>query len=295
MMGKNFRSTVVTKQEVQECMEFAKKFTSRSTGKSDLDFGHNQLPRDITDAIADSATGKIGELAFQKVCATVGFNVGLDFGINPGRHNIDFGQDVNEIEVNKKQQTPLISIDIKTTKSNSQWLLLETHKHWASVLVLMVVDLPIDTESNLDVFSDGDINCTFIGFAYLSDFYDAKGVPWFKYTNGMRLLKQSFVDDMYRNSLIEFGDVTLRSQIVKCFRRICPEDKDKIKIGPLLKCPEQVGLPRNFLRKSKDQLIELMKLISDVSVPKDQATNEVVKSIIKLNFHLSTAKKELKS
>jgi hypothetical protein len=279
---------------VQVCLEFAKKFTSSSTAKSDLDFGHNLLPRDLTDAIADSATGKIGELAFKKICASLGFNIGIDFKIKPGRHNTDFGQDINEIEVDGRQLTPLISIDIKTTKSNSQWLLLETHKHWASVLVLIVANLPNAAESNLDAFIDSDIDCSFIGFAYLSDFYDAKSMPWFKYTNGMRLLDPSIVDCMYKYAFEESGAVTLKTQLTKFYSKSCV-DKRKIQIGPALKCPEQVGLPRKFLRTTKDELVELMKLISDVSVPKEQVNSEILKSIIKINFHLSTAQKELKS
>ena len=290
-MNGDFRNVVVTQTEVQTCLEFAKQFTSNSSQKSDLDFGHSNKPRDSTDSFADAATGKIGELAFQKVCAKLNFKISVDFQITAGRHNIDYGQDIPEIEVGGKSHTPLISIDIKTVKGFSHWLLLESHKHWASVLVLITTDLPSDAEKDLTAFNK-DVKCEFIGFAYLLDFYDSSGVPWFSYKEGGKLLSPSFVDKLYKEAVDKHGIVTLRKQLTTAYKEL-PQTTE-IVIGPPLKCPLQVGLPRKFLRKSENELIELLKFISELSVSKAQATNEVIQSILKLNYRLSTACKELK-
>lgn len=291
LMNGDFRSVVVTQTEVQTCLEFAKNFTSNTSQKSDLDFGHSNKPRDSTDSLADVATGKIGELAFQKVCVKLNYKVGVDFQITAGRHNIDYGQDIPEIEVGGRSLTPLISIDIKTVKGFSHWLLLESHKHWASVLVLITTDLPSDAEKNLTAFNK-DVKCEFVGFAYLLEFYDSRGIPWFTYKEGMKLLSPSFVDKLYKKAIDNHGIVTLRQQLTMAYKEL--GQTTKINIGPPLKCPLQVGLPRNFLRKSESELIELLKFISELSVTKAQASNDVIQSILKLNYRISTAGKEFK-
>ena len=292
----SFNAITLSLDEVKICLDFGKKFTSKSANKSDLDFGHSKLPRGVTDAIADATTGKIGELAFKKICAKVGFNIGLDFDTQLGRHNIDYGQDVSSIEVNGKPLTPLISIDIKTSKSNSHWLLLETHKHWAAVIVLIVADIPQDAEKNLSAF-EREVECKFEGFAYLSDFYDADGQPWFKYTNDMQLLNPKLVDKMYKDAIVINEQTFLKEQLISSFKTLKSNfvaAGGKINIGPKLKCPEQVGLPRDFLKSSENELVNLLNLIAKVSVPKEHATQEVIKSIIHINTHLSTLSKELK-
>lgn len=290
-MSDGFRKVVITQHEVQKCLDFAKEFTSSATKKSDLDFGHSELPRTPTDSFADTVTGKIGELAFQKICKNLNFNINVDFNVNVGRHNIDFGQDVSEIEVDGKLLTPLISIDVKTTKGNSHWLLLETHKHWASILILITTDISSDAESNLNAFN-GDVNCEYIGYAYLSDFYDSRGVPWFYYKKGMRLLKPSFVDRLYEKAMESYSAITLKYQLARTYREL--EIGYDINFGPEMKCPKQVGLPRKFLKNSENELNELLKFISTISVVKEQASNEVIQSILKLNYQISTAGKELK-
>lgn len=290
MAKNNFRNVVVSELEVKKCLNFAEQFTLTTNKKSDLDFGNSRKPRNQTDSLADTATGKIGELAFQKICASLGFNISVDFQVNAGRHNIDYGQDLPEIEVGGNLLTPLIGVDIKTTKMDSQWLLLENHKHWASILVLIRVNLSNDAEKNLTAFNK-DVECEFAGFAYLSDFYDFKGKAWFKFSENSRLLSSKSVNELYQNALKTHGSITLRQQLVSTYREM--NNENITFIGPQLECPFQVGLPRDFLRKSEAELIDLLKFISQLSVPKAQASSEVIQSIIKLNFKLSTASKEL--
>ena len=276
---------IVEYDEVKRCLEFAVAFTLPSELKSNLDFGNKKLPRGLVDKIADCTVGKIGEVAFQKFCKQNGLIIGIDFELFTGRHEIDFGQDVNFVEVEGKKLVPIPRVDIKTTKSNGQWLLLETHKHWCSIVVMITADLPANVEEDLSVF-EKDIKCKFVGFAYLADFYDAMGVAWFLYKAGTRLLSGHAVDYMYQNAKNKYGFVTNKAQMTEFFK-----NGKEMHIGPELKCPFQVGLPRKFLRTSKKEVECLFNTFKAVSVRENLLDSELIEALINWNKHLSQTRR----
>ena len=261
----------ISKTELEEIFQFSTDFIQ--SGKSGLDFGNSELQRGDIDKIADVAEGKIGELVFKKFCDSHNVEIGLDFKITPGKHAIDFGQDVEGVKINGEVQILIPRIDIKTSRSYSNWLLLEDHKLWASIIVFVTVNLPKNTEQNLDAFFSQPISGEFRGFIYWFDLFDEGNQPWFEYTNQEpknRLLNPIFVKQMFLEAEKDDRLVRDRKQLVETFHKVKSDfSHEKIFIGGPLKCPRQYGLPVFLIRKNEQQIKDLMSIISNLVVPQD--------------------------
>lgn len=273
----------LTKADVKKCLGFAYNFVEPLHRKSHLDFGNKDLPRDEVDRVADAALGKLGELAFSKLCAQKGYKINMDFGLHTGRHNTDLGQDIQSIVVDGVPRVPLLLVDIKTTKSHSHWLLLEKHKYWASVIVMMTANVPKDVEKNLSVFNN-EISCDYKGFAFFSDFFDIEGRPWFEFSQQNKLLKGCTIrkiSEHIQDNVSPSNLVALKSQLHQSFAAV----KQSIKhpyIDVKLKCPNQIGLPLDSLRKSDDDLLSLLSLLSSSSIPAEAHSTSVTQASVNL-------------
>lgn len=292
-MPSKFMLITVDKSEVAECLKFAVDFVCPTYSKSRLDFGNSSIPRNDVDRIADCAVGKIGELAFKKLCISNGLSIELDFKLNAGRHAIDFGQDIETVEVDGEMKPLLPLVDIKTTKNYGSWLLLEEHKFWASVVVLMSVKVPGNIESDLTPFNN-DISCEFKGYAFFSDFFDPTGNPWFDFFENSHLVSPKAVAYMYESAINKYGTITSKKQLLD-FSGACKEkfgDDFFIK-STKLKCPHQIGLPVSFLRKSNNELKLLVDLLRATTIPQSAISDSLKCAFIQWNKYVSQLDRRL--
>ncbi|MEW6996235.1 hypothetical protein AADZ86_00815 [Colwelliaceae bacterium BS250] len=256
------------KEEIQKCIDFGKRFADIKNQKSSLDFGSNAvIKRDITDKIADTIAGKLGEYAFMKFCSNHGLLIKIDFDITKGKLNIDNGQDIS-LENNRILKT---KFDIKESKKNAQWLLIESHKIneniiSADVYILVKVDLPKDIESNLNAFNINEINAEISGYALKSDFFDSSGFPWFRYKHSMSPLKIKFVDAICYKAIQDKADKTQLSKkdLITAYKGIkdnfYPTDQF---LNMTQKAELNFGLPASKLRKKDEELDLLFKMIEE--------------------------------
>jgi len=292
-MSSNSAFITVDKEDVADCLKFAVEFVCPAYSKSGLDFGNSSIPRSDVDRIADCAVGKIGELAFKKLCISNGFNIDVDFILNVGRHAIDFGQDVEAVEVDGEMKPLLPLVDIKTTKNYGSWLLLEEHKFWASVVVLMTVEVPRNIESDLTPFNK-KILCKFKGYAFFADFFDPTGKPWFDFYENSKLISPKAVTYMYESAIKKFGSITSKKQLLDvCGACMEKFGNDFFVKSTKLKCPHQIGLPLSFLRKSNSDLQILIELLRVTTIPHAAISDSLKCAFIQWNKCVSQLDRRL--
>ena len=166
------RSVTLGKNEIVQCVSFGERFASAIADKSDRDFGGRQVEaRGRTDKTADTIAGKLAEVAFKKFCYEHDITTELDFGVINGQLNIDNGQDIaliNSVALD-------IKYDIKGAKKFASWLIVESHKIdediiCADIYVFVKLDLPSNSETNLEAFNVDKIDAEIAGFAFKEDF-----------------------------------------------------------------------------------------------------------------------------
>lgn len=215
---------------IRSCYDFAKKIYSKSA-VSARDFGSDTI-RDATDSISDMVEGKVAELAFaQMVHANTALSPESNFNVYDDPGITDCGNDLPQVRINKESLALRSSIDVKSTRARSHWLLVDNFRFHSDVFVIVKVNLPDDIETNSsywpDLFRLG-VRCKVVGFAYRHDFLNKQtGAPKYPFRQGERL----------------FNPVT--------------EDL----IGPPLKSRLNYGLPINALRNNPHEWFELFRWI----------------------------------
>lgn len=249
---------IVNSQDVAKSFEFATEITT-DNNQSSCDFGRTDLRRSFADRIADCAEGKIAEFGFVALGRKFGVSIGLDFKIYPSKNITDYGQDVETVD----GKACRYRVDIKATRSSSQWLLVERHKFWKGcAFVLVKAKLPHDLENRtpeqLVSMSNLQVETEVMGFAYAEDFLDAMNQPWFLFKQGSRLLSTS----MFRlRPNKQFGTAD------KCLQKSQEWLRSgKIKeIGPVLKSAENFGYPVCLLRNTDEDWKTLFSLLKTSS------------------------------
>ena len=232
--------------KVRDCLNFAWKICGANS-QVGTDFGRSDLPRSLVDRVADCAEGKIAEFGFSVFAESIAkmpFKVCLD--IYPDKHTIDYGQDIDGVNLYSELRCCRSRIDVKATRNYSQWLLIERHKFWADAYILVRACLPRDLEINMEKLKEiagQDIKTEVMGFAYHFDLIDqVSKEPWFHFKKGDRL----FTTDCLKDGISYPSPKELKKAIVGSI------DNGGVKlIGAELKSAENFGYPVCLLRNSK--------------------------------------------
>ena len=182
------RDFVLGAEDVAKARDFAAGMW-RMSAQSPRDFGRTDVIRGSADFQADTFEGKLAEIAVSKfVFAARGWLLAPEFGVYDNQHWIDHGQDLGTLKIGRVVRQIRSRIDIKATRSSSQWLLVEQHKFWSDAYILVKIDLPSDLESRGMEISGSKVRCTISGFAYYFDLVDMKCLqPRFEFKKGSRL------------------------------------------------------------------------------------------------------------
>jgi len=223
-----FDFVTVSGNAVRGCYQFAQKVLNREA-VSARDFG-STATRDHTDSLADMVEGKLAELAFaQMVKANTGVTPEANFNIYDDPMITDMGTDLPQVHCNEKRHALRLSIDVKSTRAWSHWLLVDHYRFHSDVFVIAKVAFPDDIERNEDhwpTFFRLGVKCKVVGFAYRHDFLDGQtGMPRYPFKQGERLHNPNTGDE----------------------------------IGPPLKSRLNFGLPMRDLRQTPEEWFELFR------------------------------------
>lgn len=244
--------------DVRRALTFAWKIC-KGDNQVETDFGRSDLPRQLVDRVADTAEGKMAELAFARFIEQHGhFSIGLDFKIYLSKLAIDYGQDIDEVIGNGMRHPCRSRVDVKATRAYSKWLLVEQHKFWADAYIIVKVDLPHDIESSvngLKQLADSKVKAEIAGFAYHFDLIDpATKEPWFLFRKGDRLFDPKIL------ATLKPEDRTNAKTLSQCLLGLKNNSSVRY-LGEALKAQENFGIPMSELRKSDSEWMSLFSWI----------------------------------
>jgi len=247
------RKIELAENQVKKCINFAAEFITND--KSDLDFGNSSLPRGKIDRIADCAEGKIGELAFKLFAKEFDVEIDMDFELIHGRLKIDDGQDIKRVKHRDRYIQPKLKVDVKTSRFGSKWLLVEDHKYgeeWADAYVFVTVNLAPNIESDLASLCKS-VDCIVHGYCYAGDLVDKNGEAFFQYDSQSknRLLRYDIAKKLIQDAEGTDNEALSRKGIERAFKQSLAKNeisRNKLFMGPRLKCPSQKGFPVAMLR-----------------------------------------------
>jgi hypothetical protein len=139
------RRVLLTREDYIKSVKFALKLWY--SGKPKGDWRSTGTRRDLGDYITDWAEGKLAEIAFGKFLErNWGVKAELDFKVYPGLRAIDRG-DIVAVEVGGVKYEPKVKIDVKSTKPDSLWAMVdlqEFENRRYDVYVWVKVGLPLN-------------------------------------------------------------------------------------------------------------------------------------------------------
>lgn len=116
-------------------------------GKPKGDWRSTGTARDLGKYVTDHCIGKLAEIACAKFLETNWkIKSELDFDIHPGSSAVDRG-DIVTIEIKGTKKTPTLKIDVKSTKKNSMWAMVdltEFNNRKYGAYIWIKIDLPLD-------------------------------------------------------------------------------------------------------------------------------------------------------
>lgn len=145
MMGNLITAIKLSHGDYKKAVKFAMKLWY--AGKPKGDWRSTGTQRNIDKYITDHYIGKLAEMAFAKFLE-VDWKISakLDFDVHPGSLSVDSG-DLVEIDCYGNNIKPQISINVKSTKINSLWAMVDLHQfsnRKYDVYVWVKVDLPLN-------------------------------------------------------------------------------------------------------------------------------------------------------
>jgi len=271
----------VTNAQLKMSVDFAVESLTSTTMR---DFQQGNLTRTPEDYLVDTIEGKLSEYVFQTFLLKMsGLSFEVDINIYPKTTETDGGNDLLFITNNNGDQfLSNLKVDIKSTKSKHQWLLVEQVKAMADIYVLMKMDFVDESHLRKDTVNLRNIdneeykksvkqdvisqlnNRTFYGepagFAYMSDIVDPETKkPWIKFKRGKDkvLLKVNELENV----------MTADPDKTHCLQE---EFKDVITfLNTELKAEINYGMPASFLRSSKDEWKRFIKQIQASLIPRN--------------------------
>jgi hypothetical protein len=264
---------------LRESVEFVvNTLSSEGTAMTKFDFqDQTNSRRKNEDYIIDVVEGKLAEYVFNEFSY---WFYGLTFTIDNKIYNdttwTDGGNDLLILRTANGTYLSNLKVDIKGTKKNSQWLLVEKKKAYADVYILVRVDFENEnfldglfinkTELDNDNYKRQlveDILSRFnreykgyvVGYAYLSDIIDPEtNKPWFMFKKDEKLITNEEVNNMVTRS----PDIN---------RSILDEYQDVFNGYVKLKAEVNYGLPAFILRKSAGDWLQLFNKIFSIAIP----------------------------
>ena len=232
----------LTPDECKTSVAFGKEIVEKKA-QSKRDFGSNRM-RGVDDNTVDIVEGKLAEVGFAKFYhEKTGNSVELDFKIYLDQLTIDYGNDLDKIFVGTAPHLVKCKIDIKATRAFSKWLLVESHKFWADAYVLCKINVPTDSEENIEKFLEfintNGVTVDVAGFAYHFDLIDNNSKePFIAFNQNERMFRPERLNDIQ--------DWTPSG--IKKYISEHPADFESM--GPQLKAPKNFGMPIIKLRQS---------------------------------------------
>ena len=192
MQTVDFLPIHIPQERYDVCDDFAYRmeYTHRASGFQ----GDPDQPRSKEQQQSATLQGKLGEVAFQMLCARFGVNLSLDFTIwkhgeprirepVPGNDLVDWLKDTQHL-------LPVhLKVDVKTVRGPARkWLLVRNHAPKSDVYVLM--------EQNEEEPRTFRIR----GWQFRQFFFADDGKPWFNYPKGDYLIKAEHANWMYQRA-----------------------------------------------------------------------------------------------
>lgn len=262
----------VSTDAVERAFRFAEEVWNKKA-QSTKDFG-SDIARKKNDFIADMVEGKVSEDIFLLFLMNNFHDLQsiVDYNIYENQHEIDFGNDLQEFTYKGIKREGLFKVDIKSARHYSKWLLVEKHKCWADVYILISINgLNNKWEHNPYEVNKRGITGEVAGFAYFTDLIDQETKkPWFSFKQNSPLYQ---TDDVIR--------ILRREQIADAVHlaEILNKGVEEGNVGTLnirLKAPVNYGVPRSILRNSKDEWKKCLNALYRASLLKGDCiiTNE---------------------
>lgn len=258
-MGAMIKNVTLSKSDIEKAIEFAKIFWG--AGKSDRDFGSQDIRYSASDKLADTISGKLAEIAFSLFAKReFDIDIEIDFDIKEGKFEIDNGQDIKLIN----NQEPYCRVDIKGSKKIAKWLLVEQHKISDHIIdsdfyISVSLDLPTDIEKDWSKFVRlQTISAWVDGYIKKGDFFDKYGNPWFDYSRGSRLysiMYQQYVIDSLKRPFTakDLGNALLNK---------IKEFQGQVYMGGPLKASKNIGIPKKYLKSEKNDFEFLFNILA---------------------------------
>jgi len=242
--GDQLRKTYTfTNEEISRVRQFALEINS-SNSQVRTSFASNE--RTEMESASDTFEGKLAEVAFVKFAQQFGAVVSVDYEIYPEKHQIDFGQDLDQLRQVGESVRLIPRIDIKSSRNYSAWLLIESYKFWSDAYIFVRVNIPQYLRDNIkEVNSDSLIEAEISGFAYHFDIMDPKTKsPWFQFKRGEKLFNPDPILFSVPKEYLESPE-NLREWLLQKKRNNLLKPMNVV-----LKCPVNYGFPHIWLRKS---------------------------------------------
>lgn len=140
------RVVALTEEDYLKCTAFSLGMWYSEKARGDW---RGAMQRDIGDYINDHGGGKLAEIAFCRFLENFGLKGEPNFEIYPGPQEIDRGGDVWKLfkAADGQEVEPKIFVDVKKTKSNSKYFLVDEREFqnrrydaYVSVLLSMPLD-----------------------------------------------------------------------------------------------------------------------------------------------------------
>ncbi len=217
----------IESKTVLECLGFACHAFSNST-QVKTDFGDKE--RKPLKYVTDMVEGKVAEFAIKKFfCQQYCINVHVDMEHYYNVHDTDSGNDLKKIEIDNVLYQCSFKVDVKGSKHNSQWLLVERSKwdlYKSDAYIMVSVKLPKVSADTLAYGEKFDfeimktnpsympthiekledrlkrewanwIKTRVLGFTLRDDFYfHGTNTPKYEYKKGERLVKPALIKNI---------------------------------------------------------------------------------------------------
>ena len=138
------RRVALTEEDYLKCTAFSLGMWYSEKAKGDW---RRAKQRDIGDYINDHGGGKLAEIAFCRFLENFGLKGEPNFEIYPGPREVDRGGDIWRLFKAAEEVQPRIAVDVKKTKPNSRYFLVDEREFqnrrydaYVSVLVSMPLD-----------------------------------------------------------------------------------------------------------------------------------------------------------
>lgn len=236
---------------VDKALSFAVGITSTNS-QSTLDFSNPEINRTSSvDTTADTVEGKLAEMVFARFLRhNFDIKIKLDLRIYNDKDIIDYGQDLDYLEIDGIKYSSRNRIDVKGTRSYSKWLLIEKNKFWADAYVIGLMNLPRNFEHDISCLKNKSVKGTIAGFGYHFDIMDQlTKKPWFKFVAGSKLFNPEVLENIKKDP--DWSPDKLTAWLSKNL-----DDKDYLNVN--LKSRVNYGLPISWLRNDLESWKEFV-------------------------------------